>query len=174
MSTALHTRAVRTLLLLLITGCFGSLELEGDPPPYGGPFDLMQAEALWSELEDRESWAAFTGREGMLESEDPHGPFGTLHANSIAVGDPVSLPFGSVIAKHAYDDTGAVTSITAVKRIDNFNPEAFDWFWARYTIDGELTFDEDGHALGGAIAPGCIDCHRDAPGGDFVFTNGGS
>ena len=163
----------RVLALLALTGCFGRLELDGEGGPlYGGPFDEQQAEALWLEIAAHDEWPALPGYEGRFENAPPHGSSGSLHVNAIASNDPRRLPIGSVIVKRDYEDD--LTAITVVKRIDHFNPDARDWFWAKFRSDGLLEMDEDGLALAGAIdrEGGCIACHAAAPGEDFVFLNG--
>src|SRR5262245_21195691 len=164
--------------LILISGCFGKLEIEGEPSPYGGPFDEQEASSLWLQIAGRDGWPAFAGYDGFFENGAPHGAFGRLFVNTIAAEDPTALPIGSVIVKHDYvdQDEGALDSITMIARIDNFNPEAGDWFWARFELDGSLSTDDDGRPLAGKIGMGgemgCIPCHQSAPGADFVFLNG--
>jgi hypothetical protein len=169
---------MRGLVLVCVWSCYGRLEIVGEGPPYGGPFDEEQASALWSELQPHLQWPALAPPSGMRPSTDPDGAFYAQHANSLAVTDPAALPLGSIILRRNFtsEDETALAGYTAMKRIDNFNPEGGDWFWAKFAPDGSLELDELGVPLAGAVGKGgtngCISCHANAPGGDFVFSNG--
>jgi hypothetical protein len=54
------------------------------------------------------------------------------------------------------------------KREQGYDDQADDWFWAKYFADGSLDQTPGGMAMAGRV-PGCIECHENAPGGDFVF-----
>ncbi len=163
--------------LVLLTGCVGELSYDpGLDGTYGGVFDLAQAESLWAELAGHEAWPAFVGKEGVVMGASPHGDYQTLHLNDVAAADVDTLAFGSIVVKRnfATPDATDVQSITVMKRVRNFNPDQFDWFWAAYAPDGTVALDEDGVALAGAVGKeggGCIGCHAGA-GEDFVFSNG--
>ncbi len=52
-------------------------------------------------------------------------------------------------------------AVTVMVKIEGYNPEAGDWFWAKYQPDG--TIDEAGKL------EGCIGCHSQVADNDYVF-----
>lgn len=143
---------------------------------YGRPRDLELAGTLWAAIAGHESWSAFEGAEGIQSASGPHGSHQSLHVNDVAAADEATLPPGSIIVKRnlAAADRTALTAITVMQRIDGFDPEHRDWFWAKFAPNGALAEDDAGTPLAGAIRrgdQGCLPCHGGAPGEDFVFVN---
>jgi hypothetical protein len=62
-----------------------------------------------------------------------------------------------------------------MKKIDGYDPENEDWFWVKYAPDGGVAEGEGGIPLAGRVAKGtsqgCIACHANAKGDDYVFAN---
>lgn len=101
----------------------------------------------------------------MMKGSSPHGDYIVTHINDVAAQNPEAPGFGSVIVKENFDseDRGSLNGITVMKRVEGYDPENGDWYWARYSPSGDLT-----HA--GKVAF-CSDCHFDAGNDDFVFLN---
>ena len=101
----------------------------------------------------------------MQPGKSPHGKFVRTFVNPIGAANPAAPGFGTVIVKENYprDDPASLAALTVMQRIEGYDPENQDWFWARYTPAGELT-----HS--GKVTS-CADCHFDADGEDFVFLN---
>lgn len=162
---------------LAAVGCYGELTVEGPPLTFGGPFDIAEAESIWREIDGHESWPAFAGLDGFQEGNSPHGAFQTFHLNMTAQEDALDFAPGSVIIKRNFGaaDPETLGAITVMKKIPNFNPDGFDWFFAKYLPDGTIDNNPAGISLAGAVGKGgeagCIPCHTGAPGGDFVFMN---
>ncbi len=61
------------------------------------------------------------------------------------------------------------------KRKKGYDSDNQDWFWVKYTPDGNLHKNPMGIPLAGRVAKGmekgCIACHSGADGGDFLFNN---
>jgi hypothetical protein len=58
-------------------------------------------------------------------------------------------------------------------KTNGYNPKAGDWYWVKYNPDGSVaskSTDAGDVMLSGRVN-GCINCHGDADGGDFVFFN---
>jgi hypothetical protein len=55
-----------------------------------------------------------------------------------------------------------MTAITVMAKSRAYNPEAGDWFWARYAPDGKI------EAEGKVEA--CIKCHSAKKDNDYLFT----
>ena len=53
-------------------------------------------------------------------------------------------------------------AVTVMYRVKGYDPEAGDWFWAKYKADGSIEKE-------GKVA-GCIGCHTASIGNDWIFT----
>ncbi|WP_306119290.1 MULTISPECIES: cytochrome P460 family protein [unclassified Roseitalea] len=63
-----------------------------------------------------------------------------------------------------------LASVTVMfRRSEGYAPDGGNWFWAKYLPDGSLDQAPNGTPLAG-LAQGCINCHSDADGGDYLFT----
>lgn len=131
----------------------------------GTPEDQASASSLWDQIEGHRNWGFFDDHVGLQKGESPHGKFIARYINGVAQSDQDSPPYGSIIVKENYTarDTAILDSYTVMKRIEGYDAENGDWFWARYDKKGNLT-----HS--GKVAM-CFDCHFDADGDDFVFLN---
>ncbi len=131
----------------------------------GTPEDQQEADGLWDVMSGHERWGQFEGHEGLQPSKGPHAKFVRTFVNSVAAEHPAAPDFGSVIVKENYAarDLTSLHSLTVMQRIEGYDPDNGDWFWARYTPSGELT-----HS---GKVESCSDCHFDAGGEDFVFLN---
>ena len=96
----------------------------------------------------------------------PTVPILKLYANGLALkaareGKP--MPYGAVIVKENYGkDQKTLMAITPMYKVKGYNPDAGDWFWAKYAPDGTV-------AKSGKVK-GCIDCHRTQEDKDWLFT----
>ncbi len=131
----------------------------------GTPEDQEEAGSLWDKMSGYREWSQFSGHEGMQPGKSPHGKFIQTFLNPAGASDPAAPGYGTIIVKENFssNDPGSLKALTVMQRIEGYDPENEDWFWARYTPDGELT-----HS--GQVAS-CADCHFDAGGDDYVFLN---
>lgn len=150
--------------------------------PFGKTTDVQIAKAIWASVEGYKSgWAQYPGKEGWQPGNSPHGAWLKYYINETAMSDLQNFPHGSVIIKENYPDTMSSTGpITIMARIEGYDSEINDWFWAKYLPDGSLDTNEDGIKLAGQVAKGagengenaaCIGCHSSAAGGDYLFVN---
>jgi len=162
----------------------GGSSAEKMAPPFGSSNDLKKARALWKQIGGdrngyayRDAWKPFPGNDGWQDGTSPHGRFLRLYANSPAVDEPDVLPAGSIVIKENFKekDLDKVAIITVMKKIDGYAPDHGDWFWVKYEPDGDVMKNEKGMSLAGRVAKGtsqgCIACHGNAGGGDYVFSN---
>ena len=111
-------------------------------------------------------WGTWPGYPGIYPGKSPHGAFLKLYANGLALkaareGKP--MPNGAIIVKENYgEDQKTLVAITPMYKVKGYNPEAGDWFWAKYKPDG--TVEKSGKVKG------CIDCHRTQEEKDWLFT----
>lgn len=131
----------------------------------GTPEDQAEAGSLWDDMSGYREWPQFSGHEGMQPGKSPHGKFIQTFLNPTGAKNPARPGYGAIIVKENFsrNDPGSLDALTVMQRIEGYDPENEDWFWARYTPDGKLT-----HS--GQVAM-CANCHFDAGGDDYVFLN---
>ncbi len=149
--------------------------------PFGGKADVEFAEALWQAMDGYESWPM---KSSVYPGTSPHGKLLRLYYNLVHVdGTPYHL-----IVKDNYGGSDAtkekvssspgeyLAAVTIMlQREAGYDPANNDWFWVKYAPDGSIEKNAKGMALAGRVAKGadkgCIACHKNAKGGDYVFTN---
>ena len=131
----------------------------------GTPEDQSDGAALWKEMGNYRSWGHFQGHAGMEKGKSPHGKYIMTYINDSTAAQPDSPPPGSIVVKENFssEDPGSLGALTVMKRIEGYDPDNGDWFWARFEPSGKLT-----HS--GKVSM-CADCHFDAGGDDFLFLN---
>lgn len=158
-----------------LTGCFIALTLIGF---IAGGLTLVLAngsslpdadgEDVYRYLTQENSyqnWPLFPGTEKMYTGQSPHGALITTYVSAdvkqaIESGTG-KLPDGGFIVKENYMDDGKLDAVTIMYRVNGYNPEAGDWFWAKYSAAGGID-------ASGKVA-GCIGCHTAVKDNDWVF-----
>lgn len=142
---------------------------QGSTPRAESPFE----ERLWKylQLAQYRNWAPLPGVTGnAYDGNSPHGDKVRLYANRIAAAGDGKLPIGSILIKENFDSSGTrLLAVTVMYRADGFAPESGDWHWTKYEADGAVATMK-GMRVAGKVGM-CIECHRSAAGGDFVFSN---
>lgn len=125
--------------------------------------------AFWSYINESSpylGWGMWPGYPGIYPGKSPHGAYLKLYANSIALkaareGHP--MPYGAILVKENYDeDKTTLMAITPMYKVKGYNPEGGDWFWVKYSPNGEVQAE--------GKVKSCIDCHRVKQSEDFLFT----
>lgn len=113
-----------------------------------------------------QNWPLFPGTEKLYEGQHPHGALLTTYVSSDvlkAIHDRRGkVPNGGFIVKENYMPDGKLDALTIMYRVKGYNPDAGDWFWAKYSADGNI--DAAGKVNG------CIGCHTAVIQNDWVFT----
>ncbi len=152
-----------------------------DKKPYGGPKDLAFAKKVWSQMKNYRKWELHSE---LLKGQTPHGKWVKIYTSWLRV-DGTLFP---IIVKDNFRGRGinkkriiedpnpwlkAVTIM--VKREKGYDKENQDWFWAEYDPKGAIINSPKGIPLAGRIAKGsskgCISCHSQADGNDYLFSN---
>lgn len=138
------------------------------------------AAELWNKIQSenyRANWKTWPGKELFYEGKEPHGALLSTYVNIPAheaiVKIQGKMPPGAIIIKENYAPDKNIISITIMYKIEGFNPEAFDWFWIRFSPNGKvMTEEKDGKTirLVGKVAE-CIECHGKQTSNDYIFTN---
>jgi len=158
----------RLLVLLAITlalslGTTGLvLAGGGATPPAEGPavYDYITKTSAY------QGWALFPGKGKLYKGKHPHGALLTTYVNDVALNGIKNkvgtLKDGAIIVKENYMPDKTLGAVTVMYRVKGYDPEAGDWFWAKYKADGSI-------AKEGKVA-GCIGCHTAVIGNDWIFT----
>ncbi|MDX1582044.1 MAG: cytochrome P460 family protein [Thermoanaerobaculia bacterium] len=137
---------------------------------HGMSHEGPSAEKLWKKIEGYESWNAYPGLpDGFYEGTRPHGAQLKTYGNEKVAENPDNPPAGAIIIKENYTPDRKLVAITVMKKIEGYNPDADDWFWAKYQPDGEVAM-KDGKALAGKVGS-CIGCHASAKDDDYIYAN---
>ncbi len=70
---------------------------------------------------------------------------------------------------------GDLMAVTVMQKVRGYDPEDKDWFWVKFDPSGGVMKNPKGMSLAGRVAKGmnkgCIACHGNAGGEDFMFVN---
>lgn len=137
------------------------------------------ADKLWNNLQTadyQKKWKMWPGKQAFYPGNEPHGSLLTTYVNDTAYDAIVNkedhLPYGSIIIKENYTSDRQLTSITIMQKIEGFNPDDHDWYWAKFSPGGiVMTRREQGQTikLAGKIDE-CINCHSKQSDNDYLFT----
>ncbi len=180
---------MRNLLLLSGALLLGALTLSAQttrpagqkPAPFGGRGDVAFAEKLWKAMDGYTGWKL---RTGVIRGASPHGKLVRMYSTWVTV-DGHAYP---TVVKDNYGGRGMtpekveenpaayLKSVTVMlQREPGYDPENQNWFWVKFDPDGKVAKNEKGMALAGRVAKGmskgCISCHSQAEGGDYLFSN---
>jgi hypothetical protein len=144
-------------------------------PAFGIDEDVAYAASLWAALGE----AALAGEQSIqapfYEGAEPHGfvletIFAELTLNGFTAPIIVKRnygPEGITVGEVANDPAAHLAAITVMYKRPNFNADNDDWFWVKYLPDGTLDVAGE-NAMAGNVG-GCIGCHTNAPGDDWIF-----
>ena len=125
--------------------------------------------AIWDLLKQMDyskRWKMWPGKTSLYPGKEPHGALLTTYVNIPAfmavAGKRGKMPDGAVIVMQNYSVDKKMTDITVMYRIAAYNPEAGDWFWAKYAPDGKVQAE-------GKVDT-CIKCHAAKKDNDYIMT----
>lgn len=133
-----------------------------------GDMPGADASALWQYITKTDpytKWEFWPGKEGMYKGTFPHGAHLKLYANKIALDAAKAgkeMPSGAIVVKENYGkDATTLMAVTPMYKIEGFNPEAGDWFWAKHKADSSI--EKSGKV------EGCIKCHAKVKNQNWIF-----
>ncbi len=82
------------------------------------------------------------GSTALYEGTFPHGDPLSVYGNG-KVCDAIekksgSMPVGALVVKENYSPEKELKAVTIMYKSSGYNPEANDWFWAKYLPDGKV------------------------------------
>ena len=152
---------MKKLFLLLTISLFVGCENDE-----GKSEDEKTAENIWQEIQGYANWGQAVDWTGVKASLDgTHGDFVQIWLNQEALpsfedSTSADLPYGSISVKEGYSssDASSINTITVMKKIEGFDPDHGDWFWASFDPNGDVN-------KAGSISS-CYNCH--ASGTDYI------
>lgn len=135
-----------------------------------GPYSEMpaaDAQELWdyiTKVSPYTDWGFWEDHKDMHPGNAPHGPFHKIFVNETLLNATgVPAPYGSIQVKESYNNNKEKVALTVMYKIKGFNPEAGDWYWARYSLDGKAG------PMG--KVQGCIGCHAVKADNDYMLVH---
>lgn len=157
----------KSLLAILMTMALvvvGSMALAG-----GGALPAADGQAVYefiTKTDNYQNWPLWPGKDKFYEGKHPHGALLTTYVSTpaeAAIQDRAgAFPVGSMIVKENYSPGKELGAVTVMYRVKGYDPNAGDWFWAKYKADGSI--EKEGKVSG------CIGCHSAVIQNDWVFT----
>ena len=154
--------------LSLLAGCaLLALTLGLLPALAASPMPAADAAALWdyiSKTSPYQKWGQYGDFKGMQASKAVHGSNVQVWANGPALeAKKAPLPEGSIIVKEGMGDDHKVNVVVVIYKVKGYNPQAGDWFWAKYEPSGKV-------GASGKVQ-GCISCHGGKASNDYVLAH---
>ena len=174
----------RTLIAALLSASVGAGVATAQESVFGNQEDQDYAALVWAVMEQ----AKLAGDGAIMsfpyEGIEPHG----LMLETFYTDATIEGHTGELIVKKNYGPEGVsadevlmdpkkhLGSYTIMfRREAGYDSDNQDWFWAKYLPDGSLDQNPAGRLLAGRVAKGadagCIACHVNAGGDDYVFTS---
>lgn len=125
------------------------------------------ADALWNfitKVSPYKDWGFWEDHKEMQPGNAPHGPFHKVFVNDILLAaQGVPAPYGSIQVKESFNQAKTKVAITVMYKIKDFNPDAGDWYWVKYSLAGK------GEPAG--KVQGCIGCHAMKADNDYILVH---
>ncbi len=130
----------------------------------------IDGEVLWDRItteSDYRNYGEWPAHAGLRPGQSPHGVWHRVYGNRTLLealpADDATAPEGSIIVKENFDNNKTLRSITVMAKVNGYDPDNRDWFWAM--------FESDGTVLAEGSPGGCISCHEGMRSNDFVIIN---
>ena len=96
---------------------------------------------------------------------EPHGQLHTVYINPLGFDALRSslgaLPNRSIVLKENYTVDGVLENVTIMYKVEAYNPQHNDWFWAMVGADGQVRRE--------GMLEGCQVCHGARAANDYIM-----
>ncbi len=131
-----------------------------------------QAAELIAAIEGYEQWEHHEGMDEPYESGHPGDVWVIPYANEVghqAVADQqLPIPEGAIFVKEEYADADG-EELTGVTVMEKLSEEMGDWYWLKTDPELQGVMEMEGMALEGPDVEGCVNCHGEASGQDYLM-----
>ncbi len=152
-----------------------------DKTTFGGGKDVSFAKDVWKAIQGYENWKLTSE---IDKGQSPHGKWVRMFSTFVKVRGK-SYPIivkdnyggrGVTVERIQKDSDAWLKAVTIIlKREPGYDTDNQDWFWVKYGKDGSIEKGPKGTLLAGRVAKGmkrgCISCHSQAGGDDYLFSN---
>ena len=146
-------------------------------PTFGTEADFAFAGELWAALDAANLVGENVIHAPFYPGDEPHGfVLEALFADITIDGMTATAivkrnygPEGVAVDEVADNPNDHLAAITVMYQRSGFNADTNDWFWVKWLPDG--TLDLAGETQMAGNVGGCIGCHGDAPGDDWIFVS---
>jgi hypothetical protein len=149
-----------TFILVMVVTFFCGLYVYADMPK-------ADPDTLWeyiTKTNPYQKWEFWPDHQGMQPGRAPHGPLHKVYVNDRAFNSPKPpVQYGAIVVKENYGKDKELKAITVMYKVREYNPDAGDWFWAKYSIEGKA--DKFGKPKG------CVGCHGTRANNDFILVH---
>jgi hypothetical protein len=128
----------------------------------------VDAEALWTHISSEtpyKEWSLWPGT-GEYSEATVHASYVTTYVNDVAKKaieeKRGTLPDGTIIVKENYKADKTLGAIAVMKKVEGYNPEVNDWYFAKYKPNGEVDKEEK--------ISKCTGCHGAVSENDYIYT----
>ena len=111
-------------------------------------------------LERHDSIRIVNSKDNKGEADEILGFFLFVYKTSTASGK-TAAEVGTIVLKENIGNK--LKALTDMYKVEGFNPENGDWFWAKYSPKGKV--DKSGKVTG------CIGCHMSVEDNDYIFVH---
>jgi len=160
---------VAVVMILAFAGLSLADHVGDTDSPEPGEGLLANGPNLWKYITVEKpytKWSLWPGTEKLYEGTQPHGAFLTTYvtkgARQAIEKKKGKFSQSAIIVKENYMPDKTLAAVTVMYKAIGYNPEAGDWFWAKYKPDGSV--EKEGKV------GGCIKCHSAKADNDWVFT----
>ena len=147
-------------LIVFIAGFFLITATSADMPK-------NDPEALWTYITKTspyQKWGFWPDHQGMQPGRAPHGPLHKVYVNDRGLNsDRPPVQYGTIAVKENYNPAKELKAITVMYKSHGYNPDAGDWYWVKYSLDGKA--DKFGKPAG------CVGCHGTRAKNDYILVH---
>jgi len=113
-------------------------------------------------LERHDSIRIVNSKDNKGEADEILGFFLFVNKTGTASGKNAA-EVGTIVVKENIGNDNKLKALTVMYKVEGFNPENGDWFWAKYIPKGKV--DKSGKVTG------CIGCHTSVEDNDYIFVH---
>ncbi len=150
---------LQSFILPLALTFFASLAFAEMPNP--------DARELWKYITVKSpytGWDYWGDHLGLQKGDAPHAAQHKVFVNKTGLASKtVPAHYGTIIVKENIGKDNTLKALTVMYKVKDYNPEAGDWYWAKYNPKGKVD-------ISGKIK-GCISCHSSEDENDFIFVH---
>ncbi|HKJ64167.1 MAG TPA: cytochrome P460 family protein, partial [Desulfopila sp.] len=96
------------------------------------------------------------------KSGTPSAPYYRIYVNDIKRdAGSTAIDFGTIFVRENLSAEKILQGVTVMAKIEGYNSGAGDWFWAKYSAEGQV--EEAGKVKE------CLGCHSFAADNDYIF-----